>query len=224
MSRSLADIQKLLPDCCEVDGIDRSRLTDEEKAGLSEFSSDFNTVLVFAHHVCHSWEWTWFEFASARGGAIPPADLHLVAEIEKVKSMLTRAGYAALTLPYPGRCGVRFKIFADKTGMGKMGDNFLFLHRNWGPWVHLRVVLTDAEISDFLPICEPVCIHCGKCAKACPSGALQKNLFNGKRCGEYQHHELEHRERDAATPQCSICVRACPLGTCPTPIRVEFSN
>jgi len=89
MSYSLSDIQKLLPSCCEVDAVSHLVLSEEENNVLSKFSKNFSTVLVFAHHVRHSWEWIWFEFDSISGGFIPPADLHLIAEIERIKELIT---------------------------------------------------------------------------------------------------------------------------------------
>jgi len=225
MSYSLSDIQKLLPSCCEVDAVSHLVLSEEENNVLSKFSKNFSTVLVFAHHVRHSWEWIWFEFDSISGGFIPPADLHLIAEIERIKSMLHNDGFTTHVLPYPGQSGVRFKNLADKTGLGKIGDNFLFLHRTWGTWTHLRVMLTDAIVSDALPMCETVCVHCGKCEKACPSGAIQQHLFDGKKCGEYQQRERTDQKGNPYEYECEICVRACPVGNLrPRPITIAFQN
>ena len=125
----LSTIQNLLPSCCEADILSISDLSDAEKKTLSEYSNAYNTVLILAHHIQHSLEWIWFRFDAVRGGAVPAADLHLAAEAEKIAYSLQKDGYHATILPYPGKCGVRFKDLAHKTGLGKIGDNFLFLHR-----------------------------------------------------------------------------------------------
>lgn len=42
-------------------------------------------------------------------------------EIDKIKLS------SGKITPYPGRSGIRFKDLASKTGLGRIGDNFLFL-------------------------------------------------------------------------------------------------
>lgn len=214
---NLSLIRKILPSCCEADALDITALTDDERKQLSGFLPNFKTVIVLAHHVKHSLEWTWFSFDSSRIGSVPPADLHLEAESLKISDYLHKEGYNSLLIPYPGISGIRFKDLADKTGLGKIGDNFLFLHREWGPWTHLRILLTDAEIKGRLDPCDAVCIHCGRCVAACPANAIQKEELLGIECGAYQHRISESTAYDY---QCENCIRACPIGTAPRPVQI----
>jgi len=77
------------------------------------------------------------------------------------------------------------KEIADKTDLGSLGDNSMFLHSAWGSWAHLRVLLTDATIEEKRQSKSDVCIHCGKCSSACPANAMQGNTFNGIACRDY---------------------------------------
>lgn len=215
---SLNDIQALIPECCEADALGITALNDNERMCLSDFLPNFKSVIVMAHHVRHSLEWTWFQFAASRDGCIPPADLHLEGEAQKVMNLLERSGRKSILIPYPAKCGVRFKNLADKTGLGKMGDNFLFLHREWGPWTHLRVILTDAVITDCLKACDAVCIHCGACAAACPANAIQEKELLGTVCGSHQHSI--GKSIHAYDYQCEVCLRICPVGSAPEPVTV----
>lgn len=100
-----------------------------------------------------------------------------------------------------------------------MGDNFLFLHKEWGPWTHLRVIITNAEIVDSLEPCEEVCIHCGACRKACPSNAIQRGELLGRACSAYQ---LEISETiNNHDYKCEVCLRACPIGVTPNPVEIQ---
>ena len=215
---SLNKIQALLPKCCEADAIDLSKLTENEKELLSEFLQDFQSVIVIAHHVKHSLEWSWFPFEASREGSVHPADLHLQAEAQKVMYYLDKMGYQSTLIPYPGKCGIRFKNLADKTGLGKIGDNFLFLHNEWGPWTHLRVILTNAEISDCLKSCEEVCIHCGACRTACPANAIKEKELLGTTCGAYQHSVAQ--TIPAYEYNCEVCLRICPIGASPKSVSI----
>ncbi len=215
---SLKLIQKILPQCCEADAIDILRLADREKEQLSEYMSDFKTVIVLAHHVKHSLEWTWFSFDSARTGAIPPADLHLEAEAQKLINLFDKEGFNSILIPYPGISGIRFKDLANQTGLGKIGDNFLFLHKEWGPWTHLRIILTDTEVSECLDPCNEVCIHCGACEIACPANAIQKEELLGNKCGAYQNSLTSNNIYEL---ECEKCIRACPIGIAPKEIHIS---
>ena len=100
---------------------------------------------------------------------------------------LERYGYTTEILPYPGTCGISFKQLAAKTGIGEIGDSFLFLHREWGPWTHLRIALTNAETPkarqrDF----DAVCTHCGRCIDECPGRAIAQGRHDLDACASAQ--------------------------------------
>lgn len=213
-------IQENLPPCCEADVFEITKLTESEKNALCAHCSDIQSVIVLAHHVQHTLEWKWYPFEASRNGVISPADLHLSAEADKVIQFLEREGYNGTLLPYPGRCGVRFKDMANKTGLGKLGDNYLFLHRNWGPWTHLRVILTNAVIENGLPDCDQVCINCGKCQTVCPACAICDHDFDGMRCDAYQLSIA----KEEYTNKCDLCVRACPVGLAPKELSISIAG
>ena len=215
---SLKELQALLPDCCQADAVELSCFTAEEQSALEKFLPDAKSCIVLAHHVKHALEWVWFPFEASRTGSLPPADLHLQLEAHKLMSVLENKGACTSLLPYPGKIGIRFKMIADKTGMGKIGDDFLFLHKEWGHWVHLRVILTDAELADTLEPCEEVCIHCGACLNACPAHAIREDTLLGNVCSEYQN-EIG-KGITAYEYECEICLRACPIGKAPKQVRI----
>lgn len=62
----------------------------------------------------------------------------------------------------------------------------MFLHKEWGAWTQLRVVVTEVEICDNLPSCEGVCNHCGICKISCPAKVIKEDTLLGIECSEYQ--------------------------------------
>ncbi|NLT98526.1 MAG: epoxyqueuosine reductase [Christensenellaceae bacterium] len=65
------------------------------------------------------------------------------------------------------------KAAALRTG-GVIGDNGFFFHPRFGSLVCIQTLLTDAPFSPDEPERGCGCLHCGRCAKACPSGAVGK--------------------------------------------------
>ncbi|MFL0195739.1 hypothetical protein ACJDU8_09215 [Clostridium sp. WILCCON 0269] len=218
----LSFLAEKLPQCCEIDSFHISLCSESEKQSLKEFLPECKSVIVLAHHVKHSLEWGWFPLESERNNVTCAADLHLKSECEKIVSILEKKGYHSLSIPYPGKCGIRFKDLANKTGLGKIGDNFMFLHKEWGTWTHLRVIVTDVEISDNLPICEDVCTHCGICKASCPAKVIKNDTLLGVECDEYQ----DKRDADIGIQgsyvfKCEECARACPVGDMPERITIS---
>jgi len=211
-----------LPRCCEIDSFPISLCSKSEEQSLKEFLPDCKSVIVLAHHVKHSIEWVWFPFESERNNVTCAADLHLKSECEKTLLLLEKKGYRSLIIPYPGKSGIRFKDLANRTGLGKIGDNAMFLHKEWGPWTHLRILITDMEISENLPTCEDVCTHCGICKVSCPTKAIKDDILLGVECGEYQNkQDAEISANGSYKFKCEECARACPIGDIPERISIS---
>ena len=94
---------------------------------------------------------------------------------------LQKQGYSAYTIaasqsipdsntPYSG-------VFPHKTGaiasgLGWIGKNGLFIHKDFGPRVRLGTVLTDMEFQTDHQTMESQCGSCNRCVDACPAKAL----------------------------------------------------
>ena len=218
----LSFLSKGLSKCCNIDAFPISLCSESEEHALRELLPEGKSVIILAHHVKHELEWAWFPFEAARNNVTCAADFHLKVECEKILSILAKNGYHSVILPYPGRCGIRFKDLANKSGLGKIGDNFLFLHKAWGPWTQLQVIFSEADISDNFPPCKEVCNHCGRCKVACPAKVIKDDILLGVECDEYQ----EKRDGDIGIQgsyvfKCEECVRACPIGNNPERITID---
>lgn len=215
-------LRKKLPICCEMDSFSISKCSESEKQSLKDFLPKCKSVIVLAHHIKQSIEWAWFPLESERNNITCAADLHLKAECEKIVLELKNKGYNSVIIPYPGRSGIRFKDLANKTGLGGIGDNFLFLHKEWGTWTHLRIIITDVEIVDNLPPCENVCNHCGICKTSCPAKVIKDDTLLGIECSKYQDKmDSDVGIQESYIFKCEECVRACPIGNIPKRITIS---
>ena len=131
----------------------------------------------------------------------------------------------AQSLPYHvERGGVYLKDAAVFAGMGVVGKNNLFLHRQWGPRVRLRAVLIQADlpsngpVKDFNP-CEDCPIPC---QDACVVNAFESGAYRRPPCLDRLNSQRANPVDEGTTdaegkpllfiPWCRKCEFACPVG------------
>jgi len=120
--------------------------------------------------------------------------------------------------------GISYKKAAVLAGFGAFGRNQLVIHPEWGPWLMLRTVVTDAplpadERSAFSP-----CDGCGRCIEACPSGALSETGIDREMCRNYVGYTATpgpavRRLSPLGQINCEECLRACPVDEAPPRMR-----
>lgn len=218
----IEELNRNLTDCCNIAANAVESYSSEGQGLITQFLPGARTVVILGHHIQASLEWVWFPFAIERGGYTCAADLHAKMQIESIERQLKLSGHNSLILPYPNSCGISFKRLAARTSMGEMGESFLFLHHKWGPWVHLRVLLTDAPVADRQIEIKTVCTHCGKCIQSCPGKTLTADHHDQKACGQYQqavHDRLMIKAKYRY--KCEICARVCPVAEAPLELTIK---
>lgn len=131
----------------------------------------------------------------------------------------------ALRACYPGRTFVRMvddsplpeRMCAGLAGVGLRGRNGMTIVPPWGTYLFLGTVLTDLPLES-APEISPLCMDCGACLEACPSGALTVEGVDRGRCLSdltQRKGELSPQEREALTRHglvwgCDLCQRVCP--------------
>lgn len=108
------------------------------------------------------------------------------------------------------------KAAARRAGLGWIGENTCLFTPKLGSWVFLGEILTDIEFEPDYPM-ESRCRKCGRCVKACPTGALIKPFqINPHRCLSYITQmrgvipEEFQRPLGNRVFGCDTCQEACP--------------
>jgi len=110
------------------------------------------------------------------------------------------------------------RYWAARAGLGFIGQNGFLISPTWGLRTIIGVIICNVPCSQF-PQHEPLstkdCGACGRCRKACPSGALQEGgLVDAARCVSYR--TIESREVDGCGGcagwifGCEECLNVCP--------------
>jgi epoxyqueuosine reductase QueG len=141
---------------------------------------------------------------------------------------LREAGYKA-AIPRNLRYGaadlrhhISYKKAAVLAGFGAIGRSNLLIHPQWGPWLMLRTVVTDAPLFSDAPVDFSPCGVCRLCIEACPSGALSDAGFERDKCERFYADAGPLRISPYGQINCEECMRACPVG--PAPSRLAFER
>lgn len=126
------------------------------------------------------------------------------------------------------------RYWAQKAGIGFIGDNSALIVPGYGSMVFLVEILTTLDIAPDNPDTRD-CGHCGACRKACPGKAIMGNCqIDCRRCISYL--TIEHRgewileessevmKTEAARNSiygCDTCLRVCPHNRGVPPTSIE---
>ncbi len=119
------------------------------------------------------------------------------------------------------------RAWAEICGIGRCCDNGLIAVKGAGTRILLAEILSslpgeyysNSGVNTYgLTEAEEMCLHCGKCTRACPTGALQTDsTVDARKCLSYL--SIEHKgdftdyAGDYPMPLfgCDICQNVCPL-------------
>ena len=148
---------------------------------------------------------------------------------KRLEERLTAAGcFVRANVSYPA------KEAAVRAGLGRIGRNSLLITPEYGTRVVIILMATDIECGPTQSApCEAGCAGCGRCAAACPAGAIDEHgMTHPERC--LRNFMMEGN----VTPEplririgmrllgCDICQRVCPMQpalaqTAPVHLRLE---
>ncbi len=138
-------------------------------------------------------------------------------KMESLAILLRDAGYQGITNPR-----LPIKGIAHLAGLGRFGKNGLLHNEEFGSFMTIHILLTDAilpydEIIDQDPGSLSDCGHCDLCVRACPTGAItEEGTVNLKKC--IRHYMLSgdiipeafREAMGTAVLGCEICQHCCP--------------
>jgi epoxyqueuosine reductase QueG len=202
--------------------------TPEEFGALGEALGGVGSVIVLAQRVVDPVQVVRFhDGETSRGSRVATsfADAMLRDASWRVVELLRDAGYRAAiarNLRY-GAEGTRahaisFKKAGVLAGLGTVGRSGLLIHPEWGPWLLMNVVVTDAELPSDQPRGDSPCAHCEACIQACPAGALSADGLDREACRNRLGPDgvsLDQVLSPHGRISCDECGRACPIGLAP---------
>jgi len=215
-----------------------SEFSAEELGELGEAFGEVKSVVVLAHRLVDPVQLV--RFRSGEGYRASPvsgsfADALLRDACWRAIEMLREAGWRAAiprNLSYGGQepeHRMSFKKAAVLAGFGAFGKNQLVIHPEWGPWLMLRTVITDAPLEPDGPLSFAPCTECEECVRGCPGAALTSEGFDRERCyaaGGYRMWNGGGRVPHVLVPSphgwvnCEECMRACSIGEAPPRLEI----
>ena len=142
----------------------------------------------------------------------------VVVPLAPLAAFIKRRGYAALVCndSKSGESILPLKLAAIRAGLGWQGKNTLLVNRQYGTFLALGAIVTNADLAPASEHESDHCKGCSKCQLACPMRALaQPYVLNKNRCLSYllQRDDLPQEARAAMgnrVVDCEICQEACP--------------
>lgn len=147
---------------------------------------------------------------------------HIDRCLLQVGLLLQQRGWRYIPIPASQSTGGFHGRFSHKqaavlSGLGSIGRNGLFLHRQYGPAVRLGTLFTDAPLPAVRALPEINCLHCMACVHACPAMAIPagdifikdgQSIIDQAACSQYMKQHFQHIGRGAV---CGVCISVCPM-------------
>lgn len=96
----------------------------------------------------------------------------------RVMRQLQKKGYKCVVYPI----NLSQKRMAQLAGFGPMGKSSLIINPEYGPWIRIQSILTDAPLVPDKENTEDLCKDCTKCIDACPTSALTPYIIDPDKC------------------------------------------
>jgi len=206
--------------------------TAEELGELGRSFGPVGSVIVLAQHIMDPVQMARFESSAGPRVDTCLADATLLDACWRAVLVIREAGFRAAVprgLRYAAsdpEHSISFKKAGVLAGFGRLGKSQLLIHPEWGPWMRLRAVMTDAPLLPDQPVSFSPCGDCHRCIDACPASALSERGIELDLC--YQtvgSRGVPGSPVIGLSPRgkinCEECMRACPIGEAPPRIAMK---
>ena len=120
--------------------------------------------------------------------------------------------------PFTDSAPLAERAWAVRARLGFIGRNSFLISPEYGLRTLIGAIVCNIPAEAFIPhppLTVTSCGECGKCAKACPTGALQPYRIDARRCISYHtvesHDALpDNLNRGESLFGCDRCLEACP--------------
>jgi epoxyqueuosine reductase len=110
------------------------------------------------------------------------------------------------------------KAWAERAGLGFLGKHGLLIHRDYGSWLTLSLMVLDRAVDRYASPLPRQCGDCRACLDACPTAAFPAPfVLDARRCLSYHtvenHGEVPKDVAAALGPRafgCDVCQEVCP--------------
>jgi len=144
--------------------------------------------------------------------------LDVVKPLEPIVNFLKNEGYQAIVCEGSKKEGsiLPLKLAAIRAGLGWQGKHSLLISKNYGTFLALGGIITNADLEHNTKEESNRCHNCDKCQEACPLAALdQAYILNVKKCMSYllMAENLSKKVQVATENRigdCEICQESCP--------------
>ncbi len=142
----------------------------------------------------------------------------LLRRLETAAEKLREAYPGHVFLPGADNSPIPEQRAAILAGLGTRGNHGLLIAPPHGSYIFLGTILTDLPLETTGgEEGERACTHCGRCQKACPTGALTGGFRRAsclshltQRKGALTQEEAEWVAKCPTVWGCDLCQRACP--------------
>lgn len=102
------------------------------------------------------------------------------------------------------------RYFANKSNIGYIGKNSMFISEKYGSYCYLGLVLVDVKLQNNRK-CALSCGDCDLCVKACPVDAITKQIDCTKCISErlQDRHNMNFQNLGTSVYGCDICQDVC---------------
>ena len=148
-------------------------------------------------------------------------DYHTIirATLEELAKELQNMYNSDVFIPFVDSSPVAEVRAASLAGLGDTGMNGQLLNETYGSYCFIGEIVTTADFPAAGRKAKPLCTHCGRCAAACPTGALSHEGFDREKCrshitqkkGELTEWEREQIRAGGFVWGCDLCTDACPV-------------
>ena len=163
----------------------------------------------------------------------PPVRIARFAQYEDyhpfIKDRLFQLAKFIQTIARNASAGIKFKACVDsvpiaeralaqRAGLGFVGKNHMLINPEMGSQFLLGELITTLELEPDEPFAQVPCGDCGRCVRACPTGALSfDGSFDARKCISYltieEPEEIPNEYKDKIDNRifgCDECILACP--------------